>query len=821
MDFARIDAQVEALLSELTLKEKVALLSGKDAWRTVPNARVGISSITVTDGPHGVRATEEGGRIGGPATSFPTGVSMAAAWNPDLIEQVGVALAEETRAKGCDVLLGPCVNIVRHPLAGRNFEAYAEDPYLAGRTGTAYVRGVQSRGIGTSLKHFAANNQETERDRGSSEVDERTLREIYLSQFEMVVKEANPWTVMCSYNRLNGTYASEHRHLLTEILKEEWGYDGAVISDWGATHSIVESVRAGLDLEMPGPARYYGSLLVEAVKKWQIEPEAVDEAARRMLRLILRAAAGREENGPGSVNTPEHQQLARKLAAESIVLLKNERNVLPLKPGTVKRVAVIGPQAAVGAIGGGGSSFLESPYRVSPLEALKARLDGQVELVYERGCENRVTLPYFGGEYLKPAEGEGPGLLGRYYANAEFQGETIMERVDSHLDFWYFNLAPLEQMPQAYSVRWTGTLTPPTTAEYILEAANSGTFRLWLDGELVVENAGPLATNGSPVAHSTVRIPLEAGRTYDLKAEYIRWKEIGWPTMQIRFAPDQTATADADMARAVEAARSADVALVFIGYPQGFETEGTDRPDMKLTGRQDELVRAVAAANPNTVVVLNTGVPIEMDWADTVPGLVEAFYPGLEGGNAVADVLLGTANPSGKLPVTFPRRLKDTPAYTTFPGGRKVLYGEGIFVGYRYYDYKDVAPLFPFGHGLSYTSFAYSDLEVPAGARVGDTVTVALTVTNTGSVAGSEVVQLYVGDPVSSLPRPPRELKGFAKVNLAPGESRRVTFTLDKRSFAFYEPVQGAWVAEPGEFTLEAGSSSRDIRAKATLVLEA
>jgi beta-glucosidase len=822
MDSAQIEAKVEELLAQLTLKEKVALLSGKDNWRTVAIERLGLPSITMTDGPHGVRATAEGGRIPGPATSFPTGVSMAASWNPNLIREVGEALAEETRAMGCDLLLGPCVNIVRHPLAGRNFESYAEDPYLAGRIGAAWVQGVQSRGVGTSLKHFAANNQEAERDRGSSEVDERTLREIYLPQFESIVKEATPWTVMCSYNRINGTYASENRHLLTEILKDEWGYDGAVVSDWGANHTIVESVQGGLDLEMPGPARYYGSLLVEAVKKWQIEPEAVNEAARRVVRLVLRARA---HVAPGAVNTPEHQALARRLAAESIVLLKNERNVLPLRPEKIRSIAVIGPQAAVGAIGGGGSSFLESPYRVSPLEALKARVGDRVRLTYEPGCDNRVSLPYFGGDYLAPApgEGDGPGLLGRYYDNQDLQGDPVMQRVDSHLDFWWFNYAPLEKTPPAYSVRWTGTLTPPASATYVLHAENTGTCRIYLDGALLLDNAAPLFTNGSPVRKESVRIPLEGGRSYPLQVEYIRQAEVAWPHMQLRFAPDMSAEADDQLARAVEAARQADVALVFVGYPQGYETEGSDRPNMRLTGRQDELVQAVAAANPNTVVVLNTGVPVEMDWAQSVAAVAEAFYPGLEGGNAVADVLLGTVNPSGKLTVTFPRRLADTPAFTNFPGGRQVLYGEGIFVGYRYYDQKDVEPLFPFGHGLSYTSFAYSDLAVPARAQVkpGEPISVAVTVTNTGSVAGSEVVQLYVADAESTLPRPPKELKGFAKVALEPGESRRITFELDERAFAFYDPVRQGWVVEPGQFVIQAGSSSRAIRATAAVAIEA
>ena len=364
------EQQIESLLRQLTLKEKVALLSGKDVWNTVPIDRLGIPSLTMTDGPHGVRASvPEGGRVARPTSAFPTGVAVAASWDPELVEEVGAALAEETLGMGCDILLGPCVNIVRHPLAGRNFESYGEDPFLSGRIGTAYVKGVQGKGVGTSLKHFACNNQETERNRGSSVVDERTLREIYLAQFETIVKEAHPWTVMCSYNRLNGAYASQNGYLLNDILKGEWNYDGAVISDWGANHTIFESIAGGLDLEMPGPAKYYGSLLVEAVNNWQVPEAAIDQAVRRLLRLLAQvgklgpaADAGR---GAGSVNTLVHQKLARRLAEQSITLLKNDGDLLPLSPQSMQSLAVIGLNATQVTISGGGSSMVTSPYTVS------------------------------------------------------------------------------------------------------------------------------------------------------------------------------------------------------------------------------------------------------------------------------------------------------------------------------------------------------------------------------------------------------------------------------------------------------------------------
>ena len=672
------DLQIEKVLKRLTLVEKVSLLSGQDRWHTAALERFGIPSIVMTDGPHGVRANEDG-RVKGSATSFPTGVSMASSWDPELVEQVGAALAEETRALGCNVLLGPCVNIVRHPLAGRNFESYSEDPYLAGRTGVAYVHGVQSQGIGASLKHFACNNQETERQRGDSQVDERALREIYLAQFEMVVKEAQPWTVMCSYNRVNGVYASQHDRLLNQILRTEWGFDGVVVSDWGANHTTVQSVQGGLDLEMPGPARWYGDLLIEAIATWQIDEEVIDQAARRILRLIsacLRQRQSERQAGrilsEGALITSAHQALARRLAQESIVLLKNDGNLLPLKAEDIHSLAVIGPMAAVGSIGGGGSSFLEPPYRVSPLEGLKARLGDRVDIPYEPGCSS----------------------------------------------------SSLRRSPQ----------------------------------------------NG--------------------------------------------------IAQAVDLARHSDVVLVFVGLPEGHESEGCDRPDMELTGAQNELVRAVLEANPKTAVILNAGSPVALPWIGQVPAVLLAHYPGQEGGHAVADILLGAANPSGKLSVTWPKRLQDTPAYDNFPGGRAVRYGEGIFVGYRYYDYKDIEPLFAFGHGLSYTQFTYSDLQSPVGAKIGEPVLVTLKVINTGSLAGKEVIQLYVRDVESSLARPIKELKGFAKVELAPGEMKIVAFTLNQRSFAFYDPNRQDWIVEPGIFELLIGSSSRDIRASARIELE-
>lgn len=810
-----IEEKINHLLQQMTLREKCALLSGKDTWRTVPIERLGIRSIVMTDGPHGVRATEEGGRRYSPATSFPTGVSMAATWNPALIEKVGEALAEETHALGCDILLGPCVNIVRHPTAGRNFESYSEDPYLAGKIGAAWVKGLQRKGVGASLKHFACNNQEDDRMRGSSEVDERTLREIYLAQFEMIVKEANPWTVMCSYNRVNGEYASQNYFLLQVVLKGEWGYDGAVISDWGANHTIFESIQGGLDLEMPGPAKYYGRLLEEAVHNWQIEEWEVDEAVRRMLRLLYRAGGiERQERPAGALNTPEHQALARQVAQEAITLLKNEGSLLPLDLSQLKTIAVIGPMATEGAVGGGGSSFLTPPYVVTPLAALQEKLAGRVQLIYERGCDHYHELPVLSAAHLLlDAEGK-PGLRGEYFPNADFSPPAVIDRHDSHLGFWWLSFAPLEKTPRPFSVRWTGRLRAQVSGRHTFKLQNSGVARLYLDGKLIAESAVQ-AGAGSPSSEATAQVTLTAGQEYALKVEYIRSAETDHPQLYVRFAYTPDPAEDDRLERAVAAARQADLALVFVGWPEGYESEGYDRRGIGLTGRQDELIQAVAAANPRTVVVLNCGSPVAMPWLEQIPAVVEAYYPGQENGNAVASILLGEVNPCGRLPVTFPKRLEDTPAFTNFGPGREVVYGEGVFVGYRHYDRRQIEPLFPFGHGLSYTQFAYHNLAVElqdGPAAESPRALVSLEVENIGERAGAEVVQLYVRDVQASLPRPPKELKGFAKVYLQPGQRQQVRFELDRRAFAFYDPTPGEWIVEPGEFEILVGASGRDIR---------
>jgi beta-glucosidase len=817
-----VEERIDALVSQMTLHEKVSLLAGRDLWRTMPIPRLGIPSVVMTDGPHGVRSDGAAGRFKGPATSFPTGVSMASTWDPALIEQVGAALADETHAMGCDILLGPCVNIARLPLAGRNFEAYSEDPFLAGRIAVGWIKGLQSRGAGASLKHYACNNQETERYRGSSEVDERTLREIYLPAFEAAVKEAQPWTVMHSYNRINGVYAAENEYLLTQILRQEWGFKGAVISDWTATHSTVPSVKAGLDIEMPGPAKWFGELLEHAVRTWQVDESVIDAAARRVLGLIFRSGKMDNSTPAGSVNTPEHQVLARQVAEQSIVLLKNDKALLPLDATRLKSIAVIGPNAAECRIGGGGSSYLEPPYRVSPLEALKKKLGNSIKVEYELGCLNVVQPVEPGAEFFIPANGKGHGLSAEYFEGAGFSGKPVAEETVDGLSYFWFERGPVKAITShQYAARFSGSLIVPFSGESLLVFGHTENCKFYLDGKLLFDDDfGALSLNEIWDEQEKItrraHVTLEAGKPYDLRVEYVKSSDSDFAAIQFAYMPP---VAPDSIQRAAQLAARCDVALVFAGMPIGFESEGHDQPDMDMPGQQTELIRSVVKANPHTVVVLNAGSPVNMPWLDEIPALLEAYYPGQEGGNAVANVLLGDVNPSGKLTVTFPKRLEDSPAFINFPGTKEVFYGEGIFVGYRYYDKKDLEPLFPFGFGLSYTTFEYSGIAVSKSVEAGEPVKVSVRVKNTGARPGKEVMQVYVSDKESGLVRPPKELKAFKKVALEPGESRLVEFELDERALSYYDPYLKQWVAEPGEFEVLVGASSRDIRQKASFNL--
>ncbi|GAB4209506.1 MAG: glycoside hydrolase family 3 C-terminal domain-containing protein [Roseiflexaceae bacterium] len=817
------DHRIEALLDAMTLEEQVSLLAGASFWLTAPVERLGVPAIKVTDGPNGARGGGSSLVGGVPSACFPAGVSLASTWNTALVEQIGRALAEEARAKGARVLLAPTVNIHRSPLGGRNFECYSEDPHLTTRLGIAYINGVQSQGVGATIKHYVGNESEFERMTISSEIDERTLREIYLPPFEAAVKEAGVWAVMAAYNRVNGVYASEHTALIN-LLREEWGFDGLVMSDWFATHSTAEAVKAGLDLEMPGPPRERGTRLVEAVHAGEVSAEQVRACARRVLHLIARVGAFDDPAIPEeqALDRPEHRALIRQAAAEGVVLLKND-GMLPLDPAAVSRLAVIGPNARTAQIMGGGSAQVNAYYRVSPYDGLVAQVGESVELAYEPGCTNHKLQPLLRSSLLA-SDGGQRGFAVQYFSNRELADEpTVRAHLPEAEVMWLGQVAPGID-PLAFSARLTTRFTPDENGEHHFGLVSAGPSRLLLDGRLVVDNwqSWQAGDNyfGSANEEAIGVAELRAGQSYQLTVEYSTPNETTLGIRALRVGVARPLSAEAIEHAAVLAA-SAEAAIIYAGLTGEWDTEGRDRPHMDLVGRQNELIARVAAANPRTVVVLQTGSPVAMPWLDQVAAVVQAWYPGQECGNAISDVLFGAANPSGRLPTTFPVRLEDNPAFDNYPGTEgRVAYGEGVFVGYRHYDTRGITPLFPFGFGLSYTSFAYANLHLSASTIApGEQLAVRIDITNTGARAGQEVVQLYVADVEASVPRPAKELRGFAKVALEPGETRTVTLTLAGRDLAFYDQGRHAWVAEAGAFEVLVGSSSTDIHARAGFTL--
>ncbi len=817
------EARIDALLQAMTLEEQAALLAGESFWLTVPIERLGIPAIKVSDGPNGARGG--GSLVGGVrAACFPVGIALAATWNTPLVTQIGQALAEEAQSKGARVLLAPTVNIHRSTLNGRNFECYSEDPYLSAQLGVAYIKGVQSRGVGATIKHYVGNESEFERLTISSEIDERALREIYLPPFEAAVKQAQVWAVMAAYNRVNGTYASEHPALLTELLKNEWGFDGVVMSDWFATHSTAEAQNAGLDLEMPGPSRCRGEKLVEAVRAGQVSADAVKESARRMLRLITRVGAFDDPAIPEeqAIDRPEHRDLIRQAAVEGCVLLKNN-GVLPLDANGPRKLAIIGPNAKTAQIMGGGSAQVNAHYRISPFEGIAAQIGAGVELGYELGCTNHKLLPVMSGEQIAQPDGAGQGFTVEYFNSPDLSGDVVWRTTTPQAEQMWLDQVG-SGVATDFSARFQTRFTPVEDGEHHFSLVSAGLTCLLVNGQLVVNNWDTWQPGdnyfgaGSPEVIGT--IDLRAGQQYDVVIEYASQENssIGVKAMRAGVI---LPLGDEAIQRAVDLAAASDVALLFVGLNGEWDTEGNDRPHMNLVGRQDELIERVTAANANTVVVLQTGAPITMPWLERVAGVLQAWYPGQECGNAIADLLFGVTNPSGKLSQTFPQRLEDNPAYINYPGENgRVRYGEGIFVGYRYYEKKQVTPLFPFGFGLSYTSFAYANLRLSSDTmQPAEQISVSVDVTNTGQRAGQEIVQVYVQDATSRLARPLKELKAFAKVALDPGETKTVTLTLDQAALAYWDDAKHAWVAEAGEFTASVGSSSQEIHGQATFRL--
>ena len=805
-----IEQKTEELLSQMTLEEKVSLLAGKDAIELPAIERLGIPSLRMKDGPHGV--------TDGEATCFPTGVNMGSSWNPKLVQEVGAAIGRETRAKGYHIILGPCVNIHRQPLGGRNFESFSEDPFLSSRITVSYVKGVQSQKAGVCVKHFAANNQEKERHSISSQVDERTLREIYLPSFEAAAKEADAWTIMAAYNKLNGTFCTENSWLLKDVLKGEWNYKGAVVSDWAAVHDIA-TVSAGNDLEMPGPG-HTGKDLLNAVKEGKISEKTINNNLKRILRVMVLVGLFDDKKSHEDIfsqaefSPKQHQQIAYDLAAESVVLLKNDNNVLPFDKNKIKKLALIGPNAKVALMGGLGSSKVKPPYKHSLYDVLVQEYGNDIDILYDKGCDF-TEMPSIDSIYFRPRGGKAGqyGLKGQYYMGRKLQGDPIMTRIDPSVDFEWPIGTPGGNVPaESYSIKWTGKLIPPITGKYKLGLTNNDNARLFINGQLIIDNWEDLRLIDPKVAEYN----FVAGKEYDVQVDFNQWGA----TAGVRLAweiPGQDMVGDSfDNAKKI--ASQADAVIVVGGFSEYSEGEGADRKTIKLPGMQDKLIQAVANENPKTAVVLVNGSCVAMPWINDVNAVLEAYYPNQEGSRAIKDIIFGAVNPSGKLPESYPVKLEDNPAYKHYPGeSGKVYYKEGIFVGYRYYETFGVDVLFPFGHGLSYTEFEYSNLKIDNKLQKDNKVKVKFEIKNRGKIAGKEIPQVYVSDKESSVQRPLKELKGFSKVSIKPGGSKNVEIVLDSRAFSFYDPEKHEWVIEPGQFDILIGASSRDIRLQETL----
>ena len=803
---------IERLVGAMSLDEKCSLTAGASMWYLPPVERLGIGALKVSDGPSGVRGDS---LIGRRSLSLPCGMAVGSTWNPVLVERLGEVLAAEARSKGVHVLLGPTVCIPRTPLAGRTFESFSEDPLLTARLAVAYVKGVQGAGVACCIKHYACNDQEHERMTISAEVSERTLREIHLVAFEQAVREAGVWSVMTAYNKVNGTYCGEQPDLINGILRGEWRFDGLVMSDWFGTHSTAPAVRAGLDLEMPGPPAWFGPSLAAAVRDGLVDETVVDDQVRHVLRLMDRVGV---LDGTAPVRSEEQEQddpgrraVARAVAAEGTVLLVND-GLLPLGPAGVSSVAVIGPNAGQLAMGGG-SSEVTPHRRRSVADALAERLP-DATIRSEVGCRIDRGLPAID---LRLVNGE--QFMVEYFDNAGPPATTGAAAVAAELAhtariLWIGPPQPGLEVGRC-AVRIRGIFTPDVSGRWRLGLESAGRSVLRIDGVVVVDNSEPERGEGFYGAGSQLveaEHPFEAGRSYELAVDV--WpRSTSSPILGVRIGAARPDLGD-EFERAVAAAGSADVALVVVGSNGQWESEGHDRPDLSLPGRQRELVEAVIAANSRTVVVVNAGSPVEMPWAGGAAAVLMTWYPGEEGADALADILVGTAEPTGRLPVTFPVRVEDGPtggSRARYPGtDGTVRYEEGVLVGYRHYETAGVAPLFAFGHGLSYGAIVYDQVEITS-----ESVTVRLT--NEGVRRGTEVVQVYLRALDPRVTRPDRELVGFVKVGVEAGQQESVEVELTAAAFRYWDVGTHAWRADAGSYEVLVGSSSCDIRASAVI----
>lgn len=803
---ASVEERVEDLLIRMTLEEKIEMLGGT-GFETKAIERLGIPPLNMSDGPLGVRWEN--------STALPSGILLGATWNPDIVTEFGRVLATETKAKGRHVILAPCVNIARIPMGGRNFESFGEDPFLTSRITVNYIKGVQKENVVATVKHFAANNQEHQRDFVNTIVDERALNEIYFPAFKSAVEEANVLAVMCAYNKLNGFYCSENDYLLIDMLKNKWKFNGLVMSDWGAVHSTIPVFNGGLDLEMPTGHFLNQETLLSKIKSGELSEAKLDDKVKRILRVMFTIGLFDDyKYDSKKVNTDEHKQVALNIAKDGIVLLKNEKSILPLDLNKIKSIAVIGPNSKVAVTGGGGSSMVVPFSSVSPLEALQNKIGDKVKINFAQGLIiDGETNPIENKFLFTDKDQKANGLKAEYYTNKNLEGEPAKVIVDGQVNFMWNDKGPFEDFPKDnFSVRWTGYFKAEKTGTFTFDVGSDDGVRLYIDDKLVINDW----TDHAYFTNSFTK-DLKAGRLYKIKLEY--YENGGGAIVKLGWRKPNTDI----IADAIKAAKNSDVTIIFAGTNANYESEGFDRKDLILPNKQDEFIKKITEVNKNVIVVLTTGSPVLMDkWINKVDGLLEAWFAGEQAGNAIAEVLLGETNPSGKLPVTFPKRWEDCSAFNTYKKeDGTTRYKDGIYVGYRHFEKNNIKPLFPFGFGLSYTTFNYNDIKLSSKEITrNDKLTVTFKLKNSGNMVGSEVVQLYIRDLQSSVDRPVKELKAFKKIGLKAGDEKPAQFTIDKNALSFFDPKTKEWVAENGEFEILIGSSSQDIKLKETFTLK-
>lgn len=801
-----VERRALAIVKKMSLDEKIDFIGGTNGFRIRAVPRLGLPELRMADGPLGVRNA-------GPSTAYAGGIALAASWDVDLANQVGAAIGRDARARGIHFLLGPAVNIHRTPLGGRNFEYFGEDPALAARVAVAYIQGIQEQGVSATVKHFVGNNSELNRHHTSSEIDERTLRELYLPAFEASVRDAKVGAVMAAYNMVGGVHMTEHDALNNGVLKREWGFDGVLMSDWDATYSGVAAANAGLDLEMPSGRFMNQAHLLPAIADGIVPEAGINDKVLRILRTAIRFGwlDHPQTDAAWPLYSEEGRAIALESARASMVLLKNERDLLPLDKNKIKSVAVIGPGAYPATPVGGGSAQVKPFVATSYLEGLSSYLGGRVR--YSRGVVPLDEV-FDTSSFVTADVGGKAGLVGEYFSNANLDGAPAVTRTDEHVHFAWDskNPWPAGDGP-AFSARWSGFFVPVSSGDYRFSVASYGldSYRLFVDGKKVIDRVGA----AQPILDAVIK--LKAGQLCAVRLEYAHFDHHARLGFGVHKASD-VVTADVK-----SIAAGADVAVVFVGFDPTSEGEGADRT-FHLPFGQDELVAQVRGANKHTIVVLTSGGGVDMrGFVDQVPAIIAAWYPGQEGGRALAQLLFGDFSPSAKLPVTFDRHYEDGAAAANYMPGSdgKVSYREGLFLGYRHVDKTATKPLFPFGHGLSYTKFRYANLAISPAPAVDDgMVSFAFDIKNVGKRDGAEIAQVYVRDGHAPVPRPLKELKAFAKVRLAAGETKRVQLALDRRAFSYYDDKELRWTVAPGTFEILVGSSSQQIELRGNVALK-